>query len=104
MTECGQLRDRILAASKTRKAQLVLKAAKVLNVFTEELERVDVAISDGYIVGLGEYEGERELFLDGMVICPGFLDGHIHLESSMVSPGRSFERAGAASWDHRRCD
>ena len=42
MTECGQLRDRILAASKTRKAQLVLKAAKVLNVFTEELERVDV--------------------------------------------------------------
>ena len=61
MTECGQLRDRILAASKTRKAQLVLKAAKVLNVFTEELERVDVAISDGYIVGLGEYEGEREL-------------------------------------------
>ena len=52
MTECGQLRDRILAASKTRKAQLVLKAAKVLNVFTEELERVDVAISDGYIVGL----------------------------------------------------
>ena len=92
MTECGQLRDRILAASKTRKAQLVLKAAKVLNVFTEELERVDVAISDGYIVGLGEYEGERELFLDGMVICPGFLDGHIHLESSMVSP-EEFERA-----------
>ncbi len=88
-----QLYRRIQTASGEKKAQLVLKSAGVLNVFTEELESADVAISDGYIVGVGQgYEGEQEIELPGMIICPGFLDGHIHLESSMVVPVE-FERA-----------
>ena len=67
-----QLYRRVQTASGEKKAQLVLKSAEVLNVFTEELESADVAISDGYIVGVGQgYEGEQEIELPGMIICPG---------------------------------
>lgn len=86
MEEKERLNQQILIAAGRKKPQLVLKSARVLNVFTEELELADVAVSDGCIVGVGHYEGEREVELPGMVICPGFLDGHIHLESSMVAP------------------
>lgn len=91
--ECNKtLGERILAAAGTKKASLVLKNANVVNVFTEQLEIADVAVEGGYIVGVGSYEGEREIDLKGAVLCPGFLDGHIHLESSMISPG-DFNRA-----------
>ena len=90
--DCQKRKNIILSASGSKKAQLVLKSAKVVNVFTEELEETDVAISDGYIVGLGKYEGDMEVDLQGCFICPGFIDGHMHLESSMLAPGE-FERA-----------
>jgi adenine deaminase len=86
------LADRILAASGAKKASLVLKNARVINVFTAELEEGDIAIEAGYIVGVGEYEGQTEIELGGAVVCPGLIDGHIHLESSMVAPGE-FERS-----------
>ncbi len=86
------LENRILTAAGVKKAQLVLKGGRVLNVFTGELEEADVAISDGYIAGIGSYEGEEEHPMEGRIICPGLIDGHIHLESSMVSP-EEFERA-----------
>lgn len=73
------------------KAELVLKGAKVLNVFTERLEDKDVAICQGRIAGLGRYDGETELDLSGRIIVPGFMDGHIHLESSLLTPCE-FER------------
>lgn len=79
-------KDIILSASGEKRAQLVLKSAKVVNVFTEEIEEMDVAISEGYIVGLGKYEGDMEVDLHGYFICPGFIDGHMHLESSMLVP------------------
>lgn len=85
------LADRILAAAGTKKASLVFKNAQVVNVFTARLEKADIAIEDGYIVGLGEYLGEREVDLLGGVVCPGLIDGHIHLESSMIMP-EEFER------------
>ncbi len=85
------LTQRILAASGAKKASLVLKHARVVNVFTAELETGDIAIEDGYIVGVGDYEGQTEIELGGSVVCPGLIDGHIHLESSMVAPGE-FER------------
>lgn len=85
--DCNRtLGERILAASGTRKASLVLKNASVVNVFTEMLEEADVAMEGGYVVGVGSYEGAEEVDLAGAVLCPGFIDGHIHLESSMVSP------------------
>ena len=71
---------------------IVLKNGKVLNVFTNELEEIDVAIHDGFIVGLGEYQGINEYDMEGKIISPGFIDGHIHLESSMISP-KEFARA-----------
>ena len=81
-----RLAERIYAASGRKKPSLVLKNARMVNVFTSELEDGDIAIEDGYIVGIGSYEGETETDLNGKVVCPGFIDGHIHLESSMLSP------------------
>ena len=92
MEKREQLDDLILTAAGKKKAQLVFKNARVVNVFTEELEEADVAVCDGVIAGLGSYDGEKEVDLSGRIICPGFIDGHIHLESSMVSPAE-FERA-----------
>lgn len=86
MEQKKTLAQMIEAASGGAKADLVLKNARVVNVFTEQLEEADVAVSGGYIVGVGDYEGDVEVDLQGKVLCPGFLDGHIHLESSMMSP------------------
>ncbi len=91
MAERQRLEDLVLTAAGKKTAQLVLKGARVVNVFSEELIETDVAVSDGRIVGLGTYHGETEVDVSGKIICPGFLDGHIHLESSMVAPA-DFER------------
>ncbi len=85
------LEDLVLTAAGERRAELVLKGASVVNVFSDELIKADVAVKDGRIAGLGQYEGETEVDVSGKIICPGFLDGHIHLESSMVAPA-DFER------------
>ena len=82
----------ILTANGTQKADLVLKNASIVNVFTESIEVGDVAITDGKIVGIGRYEGKIEKDMTGRFVCPGFIDGHIHLESSMVTPSE-FARA-----------
>ncbi len=87
-----QLKEKIAEAAGRKKADLVLKNAVVVNVFTETLEKADVAICGDTIVGVGSYEGEEEVDLEGKYLCPGFLDGHIHLESSMLLPGE-FEKA-----------
>ena len=79
-------------ASGRKKAEFVLKHAKIVNVFTEEVEEGDIAIHGNRIVGIGEYDGKKEVDLCGAVVCPGLIDGHIHLESSMVTP-REFENA-----------
>ena len=86
------MRRQIEAAGGKRKAELVLKNGKIVNVFTETVEEGDLAIQDGRIVGIGSYKGETETDLCGQYVCPGFIDGHIHLESSMVSP-EEFARA-----------
>ena len=68
------------------KADLVLKNATYVNVFSGELETRDIAVAEGLIVGLGSSEGHEEVDMTGRIVCPGFLDAHIHLESSLVSP------------------
>lgn len=88
----GDLRKMMDVASGRRKASLVLKGGTVVNVFTEKTEVADIAIEDGYIAGVGDYEGEHNVDLSGRYICPGFIDGHIHIESAMVSPPE-FEKA-----------
>ncbi|MDW7671447.1 MAG: adenine deaminase [Bacillota bacterium] len=87
-----QLRSRIRVASGKKKAALVLKNARVVNVFTSEIIEGDVAIQDGIIAGIGTYEGEQEMDLQGQYLAPGLIDAHMHLESAMVAPAE-FARA-----------
>lgn len=68
------------------KPDLVLKNAKIFNVFTGDIEEGDVAVSGGHIAGIGRYEGKEEIDIGGRVICPGLIDSHIHIESSMMTP------------------
>lgn len=86
------LKQQILTAKGDVRAELVLKNARVINVFTNEIEQADVAIHQGVILGVGHYTGETELDLQGRYVCPGLVDGHIHIESSMLC-GPAFEQA-----------
>ena len=86
-------KKRLIAAAAGRiEPDLVFKNARVVNVFTEELEQTDIAVCDGLIVGLGKYKAAAEIDLKGKFVCPGFMDGHMHLESSLLSPAE-FEKA-----------
>ena len=73
-------------ASGRTPADLVLKNATYLNVFSNELSQGDIAVADGLVVGLGDYSGHVEYDMTGKIVLPGFVDSHIHLESSLVSP------------------
>lgn len=78
---------RLDCAGGLAKADIVLKNGNVLNVFTEEIRKADVAICNDMIVGVGSYEGEQEIDCTGRYLVPGFLDAHMHIESCMVAPG-----------------
>lgn len=90
----GQKTDRQLAAKQRiiavaagrEKADLVLKNAKYLNVFANEFLCGDIAVANGLIAGVGKYDGKTEIDVSGKLVLPGFIDAHIHLESSMVTP------------------
>ena len=68
------------------KAPVVLKGASVLNVFTDEWVKADIVIHDDTIIGVGTYSGEIEYNYSGKYIVPGFIDSHLHLESTLVNP------------------
>lgn len=90
----GQKTDRQLAAKQRiiavaagrEEADLVLKNAKYLNVFSNEFLSGDIAVANGLIAGVGKYDGKTEIDVSGKLVLPGFIDAHIHLESSMVTP------------------
>ena len=82
----------ISAAAGREPADLVLKNATYVNVFSNELRTADIAVAEGLIVGIGRYSGAEEVDCSGKILLPGFLDAHIHLESSLVSP-REFVKA-----------
>lgn len=92
MRQYNDLKKMMDVATGRRKASLVLKGGTIVNVFTERTEIGDIAIEDGCIAGIGEYDGLVNVDMTGRYICPGFIDGHIHIESSMVSPPE-FEKA-----------
>ena len=79
-------------ASGREKADLVLKNATYVNVFSNELCQGDIAVAEGLIVGMGQYSGKVEVDVSGKIVCPGFVDAHIHLESSLVTP-KEFAKA-----------
>ena len=72
---------------KNKNPNLVLKNANIVNVFTHEVIEGDLAVHDGIIIGIGEYTGDINIDLKGKYIAPGLIDSHIHIESSMLSPG-----------------
>lgn len=76
----------INVASKATKAKLVLKNAFIINVFTQSIEKNDIAINGDTIVGIGKYDGIEEIDCTGLFVAPGFIDAHVHIESSMVPP------------------
>ncbi len=74
-------------------ADLVLRDAQLVNVLTGEIYRTNVVVAGGLVVALGlDYTAEQEIDLEGRYVCPGFIDAHVHLESSMVVPAQ-FARA-----------
>ncbi|HEY5557240.1 adenine deaminase [Acetobacterium sp.] len=80
------LKKKLSMANGFEPATLVLKNANIVNVFTEEIIIGDVALSGTTIVGTGDYQGITEVDCTGKFITPGFIDAHMHIESSMVTP------------------
>lgn len=83
----------INVARGLEKADFVIKNANIVNVLSEEIHEADIAIADGIIAGIGEnYHGEKEININGAFVTPSFIDGHVHLESSMMLP-KEFAKA-----------
>lgn len=82
----ARLKDFIKKSQATSKAEIVFKNGNIINVFTGEIIKADIAIDSGIIIGIGNYAGEKEIDLEDKYISPGFIDSHVHVESSMSSP------------------
>lgn len=85
--------QQIKAASKAETCDLVIKNITIIDVFQNDSFISDVAIKNGYIVGLGEYDGTVTIDGTGKYICPGLIDGHAHIESSLVTPNEYYKAA-----------
>jgi adenine deaminase len=82
----NSLLKRISVAAKRELADTVIKNGKIIDVFNSEIIEGDIAIVDGYFVGIGEFEGKKVIDANGQYISPAFIDGHVHIESSMITP------------------
>ena len=80
------LEKRISVSAKKTPADLVVKNGMIVNVFTGELMSGDIAIVDGVIAGIGSYEGAKTIDANNKIIVPGLIDGHVHIESSLLTP------------------
>jgi adenine deaminase len=84
-----KLQERIQVARGNIPAEMVLKKGRVVNVFSGTVEERDVALHGRWVVGLGNgYHGKREIDISGNWVVPGLIDGHLHIESSMLLPSR----------------
>ena len=79
------LTKRISVAAGNEPADLVIKNGKIIDVFNGEIIKADIAIVDGYFAGIGKYEGREVIDANGCYVSPAFIDGHVHIESSMVT-------------------
>lgn len=78
--------ENIKMAKGEKKAELVIKNCNVVNVFSSEIIKADIAVSNGTIIGIGTYSGEKEIDATGRYAIPGLIDSHIHIESSFLTP------------------
>ncbi len=81
----ASLKEKIRVASGDGSADLLIKNGRVVDVYSGQIERKDVAIFDGVIVGFGDYQAKKIVDVKGDFLCPGLIDGHVHVESSMVT-------------------
>ena len=79
------LEERIRIATGEGNVDLLIMNGRVVNVFSGQIERKHVAIFDGRIVGFGDYPAKKIIDVKGDFVCPGLIDGHVHIESSMVT-------------------
>src|SRR3954469_17252926 len=82
----ADLARRLAVARGDEPADLVVRGGRVLSVFTREWLDTDLAIADGYVAGLGDYEGREEIDASGRFVVPGLIDAHMHLESPKLLP------------------
>lgn len=87
-----KIKHLINVAAKRKKAELLLKNCRIIDVFSSEIIEGNLAIDSGKIIGIGDYKGVKEINLNGKFLSPGLIDSHVHMESSMISPGQ-FARA-----------
>ncbi len=81
------MKNLLSAARGDTPSDLVIKGGRIANVLSLEYEEADIAVKDGIIVGIGEgYRGIEEVDANGNVLMPGMIDGHLHIESTMLSP------------------
>ncbi|MBO8131385.1 MAG: adenine deaminase [Candidatus Marinimicrobia bacterium] len=80
------LKNIIQIARGDGKADILFKNGRFINVFSGKIEKNNIAVKNGYIIGFGDYEAIQEIDLKGKTLLPGFIDGHVHIESSMLSP------------------
>ncbi len=88
----ADLKRRIVVATGRKRAELVFKNAKIVNVFSHEIVKGSLAVDKGIVIGIGAYEGEGEVDVKGRYLLPGLIDAHVHIESSLTSPAH-FARA-----------
>lgn len=82
------LRRIIEVAQGHRPADLCIRKCRLVNVLSGRIETTDLAIQDGFVAGWGDYSAKRDVDAEGMYTCPGFIDGHIHIESTLLSPAQ----------------
>ena len=98
---CNKKLHVIDVAAGRAPADLVLKNATYVNVFSNELCHGDIAVAEGLIVGMGEYHGKVEVDVSGKLVLPGFIDAHIHLEK-LSGESHGVCQGGAAPRHHHR--
>lgn len=76
------------AARGKRPADLCVRNCRLVNVFSGKVEEADLAVFDGFVAGWGDYRSRETVEADGMYLCPGFIDGHIHIESTLLNPAQ----------------
>ena len=88
LSEREQLAARLRVARGEEPAELVLTGGKVVDVFSGAVQEASVALHDGIVAGLGDYAGKKQIDLKGAFLAPGFIDGHLHIESTMLCPAQ----------------
>src|SRR5437660_2117169 len=79
------LQQKLSIARGERAAELLFKNANLVNVLSGEIHKTHVAVDDGRVIGLGEYEAKEVIDLNGSYLAPSLIDGHFHVESSMLT-------------------